>query len=345
MVVLTADPINPSAEVVERAASVLSVGGTVAAPTETVYGLFAHAHSAVGCLKVFKAKRRPLDNPLIVHVDSLEMAHDVGHVPPELENVLRRIWPGPITVVMKSRGVLPNCITAGLDTVAVRAPAHPIPLAIIRKLKAPMAGPSANRAGRPSPTTAQHVIEDLAGEVDLIIDGGPTFFGVESTIIDVTKHPPVLLRPGPFTVEELEKIFGSVSVPPAARGLAEVEVALAPGMKYRHYAPETPLVVSHVDLGKAAAALEARGVKTAVLCIGDCPPVGHPLPLGEDLYQVAKNLYGVLRELDRLGVDVGLAPAVEERGIGLAIMNRLRKASVGREVRSLEELYVVLGVF
>jgi len=341
-VLVKCDPLRPDPDIVKRAAEVLKRDGVVAAPTETVYGLFAHAYSEAGCRKVFQVKRRPMDNPLIVHVDSVEMAESVAYISPELRDILRRIWPGPITVVVKSRGVLPRCVTAGLDTVAVRAPAHPIPLAIIRELGAPIAGPSANRAGRPSPTTAEHVLEDLGDEVDLIVDGGPTFFGVESTIVDVTRTPPVLLRPGPFTVEELEKLFGRVEVPPVARGLAEADVALAPGIKYKHYAPETPLVIVHFDLGEAVRWLESRGLRVAVLCVGECPRTKYVIPLGGDLYEAAKNLYDALRQLDKLGVDIGVVPAVEESGIGLAIMNRLRKASGHREARRLEDLAAIV---
>jgi L-threonylcarbamoyladenylate synthase len=188
-----------------------------------------------------------------------------------------------------------------------------------------------------------HVLEDLDGEVDLIIDGGPTFFGVESTIINITKRPPVLLRPGPFTVEELERFFGAVEIPPVARGVAEAEVALAPGMKYRHYAPETTLVVVHFDLGDAVRALKSRGFRVAVLCaVGKCAEADYVIDMGSDLYEVARNLYKSLRDLDRLGVDVGLAPALEERGIGLAIMNRLRKAAGHREVFNTGQLLSVV---
>jgi L-threonylcarbamoyladenylate synthase len=343
VLLLRTDPVTPADDVIDKAVEVLRRGGIVAAPTETVYGLFTHAQSDEGCLKVFKAKGRPPDNPLIVHVDSLEMAKAVGHVPKDVAEVLRQVWPGPITVVVKSRGVVSPCVTAGLDTVAVRAPAHPIPLAIIRKLGAPIAGPSANKAGRPSPTTAAHVIEDLDGEVDVVIDGGPTFFGVESTIIDVTKKPPLLLRPGPFTVEELERFFGPVEVPPVARGLAEADVALAPGMKYRHYAPNTPLIIVHFDLREAVEAVRRRGLRIAVLCaLGRCAEADAVIHMGDEMYEVAKNLYKSLRDLDRLGVDVGFVAALEERGLGLAIMNRLRKAAGHREAYNLESLFKYL---
>lgn len=340
MAIVPTDPLRPEAEVIKKAVEVLNGGGVVAAPTETVYGLFAHAKNDVGCRKVFEIKKRPPDNPLIIHVDSIEAAKEVGHISPEVEKFLERVWPGPVTVVVRSRGVVSRYATAGLDTVAIRAPAHPIPLAVIRELEAPIAGPSANRAGRPSPTTAQHVSEDLGEEVDMIIDGGPAFFGVESTIVDMTRRPPALLRPGPFTVEELEKLLGPVEIPPSAWGLVEADRAMAPGMKYRHYAPDTPLVVVHFDIEKAVEILEARGVRVAVLCIGErCPKAAGVIHMGGNLYEVAKNLYHALRQLDKLGVDVGLVPAVEERGLGLALMNRLRKAAGGREVYGERGLY------
>ncbi|WP_333639276.1 L-threonylcarbamoyladenylate synthase [Pyrobaculum aerophilum] len=339
MRLLRTDPTRPDPEVIKTAAEVLKNGGIVAVPTETVYGLFTHAYREDGCVKVFKAKGRPMDNPLIVHVDSVEMASEIAEIPEGIRGVLAQLWPGPVTIVVKSRGVVPRCVTAGLNTVAVRAPAHPIPLAIIKELNAPIAGPSANKAGRPSPTTATHVLEDLGDEVDLIIDGGPTFFGVESTIIDVTRKPPALLRPGPFTVEELEKFFGEIQIPPVARGLAEAEVALAPGMKYKHYAPDTMLVIVHFDLAEAVKVLKARGLKVAVLCAaGKCADADASLHLGTDLYEVAKNLYKSLRDLDKLSVNIGIIPAVEERGIGLAIMNRIRKAAAHREAFSPEQL-------
>lgn len=339
MRVLKTDPLRPDPGVIDAAVRTLRRGGIVAAPTETVYGLFSSALSDEGCERVFRAKKRPRDNPLIVHVDSLEMAEEVGHIPSDIAEVLRRVWPGPVTVVVRSRGVVSKCVTAGLDTVAVRAPAHPIPLAIIRELGAPIAGPSANRAGRPSPTAAEHVIEDLNGEVDLIIDGGPAFLGIESTIVDVTRRPPVLLRPGPFTAEELREYFGDIAIPPYARGLAEADVAIAPGVKYRHYAPETPLVIVHFELAEAVRLLRSRGLRVAVLCAaGKCAEADGALQLGESLYEAARNLYGALRSLDRLPVDIGVVPALEEAGLGLALMNRLRKASGRREARTPEEL-------
>lgn len=339
MVILSTDPARPSPHVIDAAVDVLKRGGVVAAPTETVYGLFADAKNEEACRKVFRVKRRPMDNPLIVHVDSLEMAQEVAEIPEGVVDILRRVWPGPITVVVRSRGAVSNCVTAGLPTVAVRSPAHPIVLSIIERLGRPIAGPSANRAGKPSPTEASHVVEDLGDEVDLIIDGGPTFFGVESTIIDVTKSPPVLLRPGPFTVEELERYFGKVEISLTARGVAEAETAVAPGMKYRHYSPDTPLYVVYFDLGEAVWFFKKRGLKVAVLCAaGMCAEGDYVIDMGRDLYEVAKNLYRSLRELDRLGVDVGVVPAVEERGIGLALMNRLRKASGHREAYRLGDL-------
>ncbi|MEM0468760.1 MAG: L-threonylcarbamoyladenylate synthase [Pyrobaculum sp.] len=333
MVVLTTDPARPSPEVIKKAVEVLKNGGIVAAPTETVYGLFADAKNDEACKKIFKAKGRPVDNPLIVHVDSIEMAKALAEIPPRVEEVLDKVWPGPVTIVVKSKSVVSPFVTAGLPTVAIRSPAHPVTLAMIRAFGGPLAGPSANKAGRPSPTEASHVVEDLGKEVDLVIDAGPVFFGVESTIIDVTRDPPILLRPGPFTVEELEKYFGKVVVSPTARGVAGAETAIAPGMKYRHYSPDTPLFLIYFDLEEAVRYLKRHGLKVAVLCaVGVCASGDYVIDMGSDLYEVAKNLYKSLRELDKLNVDVGVVPALEERGVGLALMNRLRKASGHREV-------------
>ncbi|MEZ0248921.1 MAG: L-threonylcarbamoyladenylate synthase [Thermoproteus sp.] len=337
--ILKVDPLRPRLEDIAEAASVVKSGGLVAFPTETVYGLGADAFNGEATAKIFKAKGRPADNPLIVHVSSLDQALEVGEFPEEVATIAKRVWPGPITFVVKKRATLPASVTAGLPTVALRCPAHPVALKLIELAGTPIAAPSANKAGRPSPTEARHVVEDLGDSVDVVLDAGRTFFGVESTIIDATKRPPVLLRPGPFSVEELKSIFGDVVVPDFARGLREADAALAPGMKYRHYAPNTPLVLAEFDLADAVKIAKNKGLKVAVLCMaGRCAEGDVVFELGSDLYEVAKNLYDSLRRVDKAGVDVAIAPTVEERGIGLAIMNRLRKASGFKIARSPEDM-------
>ncbi|WP_069808200.1 L-threonylcarbamoyladenylate synthase [Vulcanisaeta thermophila] len=342
------NPINPEEEVIREASEYLRGGGLVAFPTETVYGLGADTFNPEACLRVFRAKGRPPDNPLIIHVASPEELNRVARDVPEFVwDVVRRAWPGPLTLILPKSSDVPREATGGRDTVAVRSPAHPVALSLIKYSGVPIAAPSANKSGRPSPTLAEHVIEDYEGDdVDMVIlDAGPTFFGVESTIVDVTRNPPVLLRPGPFTLEELRVLFNTeIKVPEFARGLGEADAALAPGMKYRHYAPRTKLVV--VECGDYAGLLklirdvvedEARGgLKVALLLTRETREALSDLVTGVPViemglrsnpYTIASRLFDSLRSLDRLNVDLGIAEGIEERGIGLAIMNRLRKAS------------------
>ncbi|GGP20100.1 translation factor Sua5 [Thermocladium modestius] len=332
--------IRPN-ESIEAAAETILRGGLVAFPTETVYGLGADAFNPAAVRRIYQVKGRPADNPSIVHIASLDQLVDVAvDVPDELFKALRRVWPGPFTVVLRKSSKVPPETTGGRDTVAVRMPAHPIALELIRRSR-PIAAPSANLSGKPSPTSAIHVIRDLMGKVDAIIDGGDTYFGVESTVIDFTRRPPVLLRPGPFTVEEIRGVIGDIVVPEFARGTREADVALAPGMKYRHYAPSKPLFLVECGdveamVGKAKELVERlkqhEGKRAAVLCSSETcgqyagvtvVDMGHR----GDLYEVARKLFAALRLVDDLDVDVAVAEGFPELGIGLAIMNRLRKAS------------------
>ncbi len=344
---LKVSPLKPEPEVIEEAVRVLKNGGLVAFPTETVYGLGARVFDRVAVKRIFEVKGRPPDNPLIVHVSGLKMLKDVvTEVPTYLRKVLEKVWPGPITFVLKKRPEVPREVTAGLNTVAVRCPAHPVALALIDSLGEPVAAPSANLSGRPSPTRPEHVIEDLGGKIELILDAGETFFGVESTVINVLADPPVLLRPGPFTVEELSKLLGrKVIIPPQARGFKEGEgPALSPGVKYRHYSPKKPLILvelsglkslgDYVECVKTVARKVVREGRNVVLLVseetsdyyGDLPKV--VLGSRENLYSVAKNLFKALRAADRVEGDVIVSEGFEEVGVGLAVMNRLRKASV-----------------
>jgi L-threonylcarbamoyladenylate synthase len=350
--VLRVDPLNPDVGAIEEAARVLRAGGLVAFPTETVYGLGADAFNVRAVLRVFEVKARPPDNPLIVHVSGTHMLEEVAEgVPEEVLRVLEVAWPGPLTVVLRRSSRLPSVVSGGLDTVAVRAPAHPVALKLIETLGRPVAAPSANLSGRPSPTTAEHVLEDLGGRIDLVLDAGETFFGVESTVVDVLRDPPRVLRPGPIGPEELERLFGKpVEVPDYARGLELYTGAPpSPGLKYRHYAPGKRLLLVERGSCSDGEYLEyLRGVATRLAALGvaliassetagglGAIPGVEVIVLGSraNLYEVAKNLYTALRTLDRLtGASVGLAEAFEERGIGLAVMNRLRKASSRRLV-------------
>jgi len=343
--VLKVDPINPGKEVIDEAVEVLKEGGLVAFPTETVYGLGADSLNKDAVKRIYDVKGRPPDNPLILHISDISELEVVARdVPSSIYELASKVWPGPVTFVLrKSDLVLPE-VTAGLPTVAVRCPAHPVALTLIKGLEKPIAAPSANLSGRPSPTTADHVIKDLAGRIEMILDGGDTFFGVESTIINLTTDPPVLLRPGPVGVEDLEKLANlRILVPAFAKGLEEAGIALSPGTKYRHYSPQTTLIL--IEAGQCltqATYLEyvkslineylKKNFKVAVMCSREtCSEYENAISLEigsrNNLYEVAKNLFKKLREIDELRVDVAVSESFEERGVGLAIMNRLRKAS------------------
>jgi len=344
--IIKVDPLNPEIDKIRIAANVIKNGGTVAFPTETVYGLGANAYDGKACLKIFEAKNRPVDNPLIVHIAEFEQLYDVAReIPDKVLEVAQTVWPGPLTFVLKKTDKIPKEVSAGLDTVAVRMPAHPIALQLIRESGVPIAAPSANLATKPSPTRAEDVVADMNGRVDIIIDGGHTFFGVESTIINVSVNPPVLLRPGPFTVEELKKIFGEIVIPEFAEGKKEAEVALAPGMKYRHYAPSTKLLmVENRKILREVVNLLKKKYKVAVLIPKELENEFKDVPhivLGSDenLYEVAKNLFDAFRDLDKLNVDIGLIVSFPERGIGFAIMNRARKATGFSIIKEINDVY------
>lgn len=330
---------------ISEAVEVLREGGLVAFPTETVYGLGANSLNMSAVKRIYSVKGRPPDNPLILHIsDFRELEVVAKDVPSFVYELASKVWPGPITFVLKKSDLVLPEVTAGLPTVAVRCPAHPVALALIKDLGSPIAAPSANLSGRPSPTTADHVIKDLSGKIEMILDGGDTFFGVESTIINLTTEPPVLLRPGPVSVEDLEKLTNlRILIPAFAKGLSEAGVALSPGTKYRHYSPQTKLIL--VEAGQCftqATYLEyvksliskylQKNLKIAIICSKEtCSNYRNSITLEigsrNNLYEIAKNLFKKLREIDELKVDIAISESFEEHGIGLAIMNRLRKAS------------------
>jgi L-threonylcarbamoyladenylate synthase len=350
--VIKVDPVTPEPEKIKPAAEAIKAGKLVAFPTETVYGLGADAMNGEAAKKIYLAKGRPMDNPLIVHIANFEQLNEVAReVSEEVFRLARTVWPGPITFVLKRNPRVPLETTAGLDTVAVRMPAHPVALELIRQSETPIAAPSANRAGKPSPTLAEHVIEDLDDRVDVVLDGGQTFFGVESTIINLTVKPPVLLRPGPFTVEELRNFFPDLIVPEFAEGKKEAEVALAPGMKYRHYAPDKRLIV--VEKRQAfedAVRRLSQKRKVIVLCskeecerLKDVQAPKIVLGSEENLYEIARNLFDSLRKVDKTEGELALIHSFPEKGIGLAIMNRIRKASGFLIAKSAEEAERLAG--
>lgn len=342
--IINIDPEAPEASKLKLAAAILKKGGLVAFPTETVYGLGANALDPKAVKKIFKAKQRPADNPLIVHIaDKQEVLHLAREVSKEAGKLMSKFWPGPLTLVFKKSKLVPKECTGGLRTVAVRMPASKIALALIKEFGPPIAAPSANLFGKPSPTSAQHVLQDLAGRVDLIIDGGQAEIGVESSVVDLSSDRPVLLRPGGVTLEDLKKVVGKITVHPAAAGLsiAKETAALSPGMKYKHYAPEAELIVVEGSrrevkekMRRLVDAYSKKGKRIGVMTgERNCDLKADVIKfVGDDQVAVARNLFAILREFDRDQVDVIIAEGVAEKGLGLAIMNRLRKASTSKSI-------------
>lgn len=325
------NPAEPDREAVNRAAESLRKGGLVAFPTETVYGLGADALNPEAVRKIFVAKGRPLDNPIIVHVAGPE---DLGvltdDVPSEATLLIKQFWPGPLTLIFKKSGRVPDAVTGGQDTVAVRMPRNAIALALVRALGHPIAAPSANLSGRPSPTTAGHVLDDLGGRIDIILDGGPVEVGIESTVLDLSRHPPALLRPGAVTREDLKPFVGEV-VAATESGLLK----RSPGTRYRHYSPRARVtLVEEADqetMGRLAASYARRGRKVGLLTHHPCSLQGNAdvvvRSMPQDFKAYARRMFAVMRELDELGVDEMIIEGVEERGMGAAIMDRLRRAA------------------
>ena len=325
-----------------EAARLLAEGKVVAFPTETVYGLGANALDPEAVEAIFKAKGRPQDNPLIVHVsDGHQVEAFVREIPPQARILMDRFWPGPLTLVLKKTELIPTVVTAGLQTVAVRVPDHPVALALLEDTGFPVAAPSANLSGRPSPTRAEHVYADLKGKVPAILDGGETGWGVESTVLDCTTSPFRLLRPGGITLEDLRSL---VPVDYGDSPGEDTEIPRSPGMKYQHYAPEAEVYLV-TGSGSGARILELsepyiqRGEGVGVMTWNERThlyPTLTVLPMGPagDLEALAHNLYHLLREADVLKLKVLFIEGVSEDHLGLAIMNRLRKAANHREIKT-----------
>ncbi|MGN0985110.1 MAG: L-threonylcarbamoyladenylate synthase [Candidatus Enterenecus sp.] len=322
-----------------RAAAILRAGGLVGIPTETVYGLGANGLDAVAVSHIFEAKGRPQDNPLILHIPSADwLERYCRDIPPTAYLLAERFWPGPMTMILPRKDLVPDAVTAGLDTVGMRCPAHPLCREIIRLAGVPVAAPSGNTSGRPSPTTAQHMLEDMDGKIDAIVDGGPCAVGVESTIIDLTGTPPRLLRPGGITLEQLRSVLGEVAVDPAVtRLMGAGEKPRAPGMKYRHYAPKAPVTVVTGAPGESAAYIAAHAAPgDGVICFDEylslftaqsaARPVMDLGPAG-DMEEQARRIFDALRAFDHTEVAAIWAQCPDSKGIGLAIANRLNKAA------------------
>jgi L-threonylcarbamoyladenylate synthase len=331
-VVLAIDPTAPDDRVIRRAADVLRAGGLVAFPTETVYGLGANALDPAAVGGIFAAKGRPATNPLIVHVDGEAMLRAVAASwPPAAAALAARFWPGPLTLVLPRTAAVPDVVTGGGPTVAVRMPGHPVALALIRAAGVPLAAPSANRSSELSPTRAAHVLAGLGGRIDLVLDGGPTANGIESTVLSLAGERPVLLRPGPIAVSELERVVGPIGRRGAVSGNDPLP---SPGMLARHYAPRTPVEL-HADRSRLAARsaeLTRSGERVASVVIGDGLGVaGSVEVMPGDAVGYAARLYDVLHELDGRGLTrvlVEVPPAADE---WLAVRDRLTRAATQGE--------------
>lgn len=320
---------------IAQAAEMLQKNEVVAFPTETVYGLGGNANSDEAVRKIFAAKGRPSDNPLIIHIANKEQLTDfVEQIPHKAQQLMKAFWPGPLTIIFNKReGKLSSLATAGLDTVAVRMPDHPVALALLEKTGLPIAAPSANRSGKPSPTTAEHVLADLNGIIVGVVNGDATGVGVESTVIDCTEEIPIVLRPGGVTKEEIEEVIGEVRIDPALTD--ESAAPKSPGMKYRHYAPNAPFVLvngSREFLQSLVNEYHKEGKRVGVLTTAEAfndydADVVKACGERNDLATVAAQLYSTLREFNETNVDLILSETFPSTGVGQAIMNRLLKAA------------------
>ena len=333
------------------AARLLSEGELVAFPTETVYGLGAHAMDAQAVLGIFSAKGRPADNPLIVHIHDRSQLEGICEVNDAAIRLMDAFWPGPLTIILPRKDAVPNAVTANLDTVAVRMPAHPVALALLKACNLPVAAPSANRSGKPSPTSAKHVFDDMDGRIPLIIDGGESDVGLESTVISLAGEKPCILRPGGVTKAMLEEVLGEVDLAGSIlRPLEKGEKALSPGMMYKHYSPDGQVTLIEGEesavveaLRKLYAHAASEGHRACVMCfsehvaaLADCQP--HDIGSKDDPSEVAHRLFATLRGLDEEKMDVIFSEVMPPEGVGLAVMNRLGRAAGFRTVQAEEIL-------
>lgn len=332
--------LNPPAKLILK-------GQVVAFPTETVYGLGANAFDADAVKKIFAAKQRPVDNPLIVHVSSIDMLKEcVLDIPDNIKSIIGKFWPGPLTILFQKSSKIPVEVTAGLPTVAIRMPSHPIAKALIEICGVPIAAPSANASGRPSPTTANHVITDLSGRIPMIIDGGPCQVGVESTVIDIYRNPPMILRPGGITLEELREHLPNIMVYDKTVSKEDLTIhPPTPGMKYRHYAPKAQTILfegaSELIGPKIIELIQSKLESNAKIgLIHTRSSIIYPAsihgnksfkyyPLGNEGHPeiIARGLFKAFRDLDEEKVDFIVMEGIEESAEGLAVMNRARKAA------------------
>mgnify|MGYP003085212763 FL=1 len=332
---------KPDQDLISLFANMLADGKTVIFPTETVYGLGANALDEDAATKIYQAKGRPSDNPLLVHVADKEDVYDlVENVDDRAKLLMDKFWPGPVTIVFKKKAIIPDRTSGGLDTVAIRMPSDQVARDLIRQAGVPIAAPSANISGRPSPTKPEHIIRDMDGRVDGILVGGPCDYGVESTIIDLSEDLAMVLRPGSITLEMLGEVLGRVDLDPSLKNKDDNIRAKAPGMKYKHYSPQAQVyIVKADDLEGFAERVDSlcednakKGLKIGVMTMNydQHSYQAKVFDLGGSYTEVAKNLFDSLISLDRESIDIAYVPYFEERGIGVAIMNRLKKAAAYR---------------
>jgi L-threonylcarbamoyladenylate synthase len=328
-IVIQVSSDHPQEEIIERAAAIIRSGGLVAFPTETVYGLGADAMNETAVGKIFEAKGRPADNPLIVHVGNRK---DVERVADEINEktweLIERFWPGPLTLVLKRKPEVARSVSAGLSTVAVRMPRNGIALGLIRKAGTPIAAPSANRSGRPSPTSSAHVASDLGGRIDMILDGGATSIGIESTVLDMTTDRAIILRPGWVTEESLASVIG-----PTSRAASREDLRRSPGTRYRHYSPRARVILIEQRSSQSIEQLLRTYLERGTVGLIGHTPVDvddaklHAIRLESNAYDYARSIYAALRELDEKNPDVILVEGISEGGEGRAVMDRLRRAA------------------
>jgi len=340
--VIKIDINNIDKDKLRVAAEALKEGKVVAFPTETVYGLGANALNPAAVEKIFKAKGRPSDNPLIVHIADKEKVYELTKkIPEKAAALMDKLWPGPLTLVFEKSSIIPAIITAGLNTVGVRMPEHPVARELIRLAAIPVAAPSANVSGKPSTTTAQHVLEDLDGKIEIIVDAGSSRVGLESTVLDVTVDPPMLLRPGGITPKQIEDIIGHIDIDKTILGKVNADnIPKSPGMKYKHYAPKAHVIIVKGEninnqvtkICNLAAEKKLEGKKVGICATKqtiDNYKGFEAISIGDrnKPETIAAKLFSLLREFDAKGVEVILAESVDENGVGLAIMNRMVKAA------------------
>lgn len=337
----------PTDRAVRKAAKLLQSGEIVAFPTETVYGLGANALDQQAVKKIFAAKERPADNPLIVHVANAGAAEALCHVTADARRLMDAFWPGPLTLLLFKKPIIPDVTNAGLTSVAVRMPDHPVALKLLNVCGLPVAAPSANRSGRPSPTTAKHVLEDLGGRIPMILDGGACRVGLESTVLDMTGETPAIMRPGGVTSEMLSAVMPGVCVAETAmRPLRSGETAVSPGMRHTHYAPKGKLTLVEGEPERVEAVCKrlyqeavSRGETACLLVVNERMPVyggysAYAIGSVKAPETIARSLFAALRKMDEDTVQVILCEAVDTAGIGLAVMNRLRRAASFRVVKA-----------